>query len=219
MFRVAVISFLFVLAASSRSFADPLRWTLNDVTFGRCLLVGAGPCEPGGTASGSFVFDASARAFSDWSIRVTGGDGLVFPPFTYNPSNSDAIFHPFDQALLFFGPPSPIGDGRNRFISFVFSTPLTDAGGRTMIDLANGSSVECYNCAPLRFFASGQVRSTPGPVPEPPTLLLTVFGWAVVLARRTGRWTCNRARFTPGEARSSDRRPPRGAPGCNTREA
>jgi hypothetical protein len=68
-----------VLFSATQADAVPLTWNLSGVTF-----------LDGGTATGSFTFDADAATAGVLSapiITVTGGATGVFPPLTYSISN------------------------------------------------------------------------------------------------------------------------------------
>jgi len=76
------ISALFVLL-SVGACAGPITWTLQGVTF-----------ADGGTASGSFVFDATADVYS--SINITTTVGSVLGGSTYGYPNAGIVGGPFD---------------------------------------------------------------------------------------------------------------------------
>jgi len=140
--------------------ATPVMWALQNVTF-----------SDGGTASGSFMFDADTNVVSSWNISVNGGNVKLFPAFTYSPSTSSfaAVSDGLITAFIFHGPLSPMINPNpysTRDFRLAFATPLSNAGGVDALPLTgpgNGNgfaNVECYNCIPYRTFVSGSVVGT-----------------------------------------------------------
>ncbi len=202
---LVALSLALVLAVPVLAQALPITWTLENVTFGSCTSWGGSapgptfPCDPGGTATGSFTYDAATGVVSQWHISVSGGDETVFPPFTWDSTHPivddtvqvvDSI--PGEWFFNFTGDTSPAWNGAPRQIRLAFEAPLPDIYGTVPLDLATQYGAECYACIPYRFFASGQVVSVPPDipqVPEPGTLLLlaTGLGAAVRSVRRSRR--------------------------------
>ena len=169
------------------SSAGLLCETLEDVTF-----------TDGGTARGEFIFNPGSDAITSWDIRVSGGDTTDFPPHTYNSSNSNIIigaasYLGVDYTALFFESTSilPTGIQRRRDIRFLLEIPFPAAGGvdpfviedlAIIASLGSEAGFECFNCAPYRLFASGDIDGRAIPEPNP----LIVFGTVAVglLARR-----------------------------------
>ncbi len=174
--------------------ANPMTWTLENVTFGSCWSWGGSapdpgfPCDSGGTASGSFVFDATAQTFSAWNISVDGGDEGVFPQYTWSDVSlghsvqliDDASYGP-NVILSFSGDVSPEW-GFVRQIRLLTADVLPDAYSTTVPLVFDQSyAVECYNCIPYRFLVTGQLTSSaPSSVPEPTSLLLVCAGLAAL---------------------------------------
>jgi hypothetical protein len=144
------------LAAGGSAFAFPVTWTLSGATF-----------VDGGTASGSFVYDADyqpgqQQALTSFSISVDGGDTVVFPPVTYSPANAYGSM--IDGGAGDFGAIFSLNaPGETRGIRIPAVALLTDAGGTLAINAAGAGAGECYNCGPQRSFASGNLVGTAAP--------------------------------------------------------
>jgi len=131
--------------------AAPVTWYLQGVTF-----------VDGGTATGSFVYDANTNTYS--SINITTTSGATLQGFTYafyDPTFSDATIVDFVTS----NNPNKTGTS---YLELDFTPPLTNAGGTIPL---NNASVEftCINAAcnppgagPSRVLASGSVTTTPG---------------------------------------------------------
>jgi len=126
---VAALGMFFIMAGAH---ADPILWTLNDVVF-----------DDEGTATGSFIFDATTGTYSDISIvtvgggaRVVGsggaGTGSVWPGATYAfwggagsfPSRALIADEFADLDTL----PGTIS-GFSGILIMMFASDLTDDGG------------------------------------------------------------------------------------------
>ena len=190
-FAATVVGFLVTAAPAV---AIPVSWTLSGVTF-----------DDGGTASGSFVYDADSDVFSAWSISTVGGSVAALPTFTYDPTTSKdtgcAGSQPcFDTIIAGTGVGSVI-----RQIGFVPVAALTNAGGTTTISLGFEQSCTITSfisitsfsesCAPAKSRAtfSGTLSAGTdtggggGTVPEPGTLALialAMLGLSAVRVRR-----------------------------------
>jgi hypothetical protein len=146
--------FSFLLICSSVH-AFPVTWTLSGVTF-----------VDGGTASGSFVYDADTNNVSGilntFSISVAGGDVKTFPPITYDASNSAGFMA--DHGAGDFGAVFSINQPEpRRGIRIPAMSVLTDAGGTLALNAAGAGAGECYNCGPARAFAGGNLIGTAAP--------------------------------------------------------
>jgi hypothetical protein len=124
----------------------------------------------GGTATGSFVYNADTNQVTAWKISVAVGDTSVFPPFTYSPASGSFCNFPngsIDEYVFSASVTSLCGSAR--FLRFVFAASLTDAGGQIDIDVSPSTQAgECYNCNPWRQISSGYITapsgiSTPAP--------------------------------------------------------
>lgn len=160
---------LFLLAAvmfGGVAHATLVFWTLQNDVF-----------NDGGTAVGSFLYDADTNTYSSWSISVSGGNTVNFPPFTYTPGNSifagahtPDTFGLQDPSQFINGNPA-----QDRILVFFFNSGpiLTNAGGTVPF-----SGIECFQCGPSRN-QSGSVLGGPVPTPEPGTA--TLLGAGILL--------------------------------------
>jgi hypothetical protein len=156
--------------------AVPLLWTLNGVTF-----------SGGGTASGSFVYDASTNTNSAVNITTTTGGGVTGSTYTFvcvTPCNGVFPNSPtYLVALTVPATTSPLTG--LPLLELRFSSALTDAGGTVTL---TGASFEdrCSNpnCnateAPVRFVSAGSLTASPlapiAPIPTP-----TLSNWALIV--------------------------------------
>ena len=129
------------------AFAFPVTWTLNGASF-----------SDGGTATGSFVYDADTNTLSNWSVSVAGGDTGTFPPATYDTTTAGGNYSPGSATTvgvnLFIG---------SRQIRMPGTSALSNAGGTVAINLSSGFEGECFNCSPYREFTAGNLVGTAAP--------------------------------------------------------
>jgi hypothetical protein len=160
--------------------ATPLTWTLSGVSF-----------IDGATASGSFVFDADTRTYLSWGITTTatvdasanGGlsnsmNGKTYSTNSLSDASSDYFRNPAALAVQ---------DALGNRLGFVYSSPLTDAGG--VIELKPGTTTGYeINGFKSRNITAGAVVATSA-VPEPGTFLLILsgLGMAIWMRRRSGK--------------------------------
>jgi len=144
--RVAVILAGLLVAAPTAA-ADPVRWTLQDVSF-----------EEGGTAAGWFVYDEPTGLVIDWSLSVSGGDTVTFPAASWRAGASVAAVGDFGNPALtvFFYAGDPRRDLRLTPVA-----DLTDAGGEILLDLdtalVHSGGIDCFNCKPWRDVVAGSL--------------------------------------------------------------
>jgi hypothetical protein len=145
---------------------QPLTWTLDNFTF-----------ADGGVASGTFVYEASSNSILDWNISVSGGDEATFPPFTYDPTTTEAGVatnimvcdaqgqncQPADIALelhFIIDEFALGGTPDSRVLALSTDVPLTDAGGTIPLNTTSlFKSRECFNCSPFRLVVTGSLVS------------------------------------------------------------
>lgn len=166
--RTSLLSLFALTLAPFSATATPLLWTLN------------GTFTDGGTASGSFTYDADTNVFSNINILASGGSsGLPASAFQYI-SSSGSTF------LVLFDSNAPDLTGAH-WLMLGFNSPLTNNGG--VVDVGNGSELTCNNATcsnltlPTRgFTASG--NTVTAPTPEPTTLTLIPLGVFALLLRK-----------------------------------
>jgi hypothetical protein len=165
------------LIGSNFASAKSVTWTLNNVVF-----------RDGGTATGSFVFDANdgdVGSVSSWNVSVTGGDP-GFPAFTYESDGNQFAGTYSDQTIdqyFSFNNLPPQND--TRLIRIGPSQPLTDAGGTVALALDpqyTNYNVEFVGSVP-RGIISGSVSAVPLPAAFP-LFAAGLFGLVVIARSR-----------------------------------
>jgi len=163
---IAIAAFLSVPSAS----ASTIDWTLQGVTFG-----------DGGTASGSFDYDADTNTYSFIDITTTSGSSfsgatyLALDPGKSSSSTSLAVVPDASSANI----GTPVFD-------LFFSSALTDAGGTValndVLDEGTCTTDGCTAAIGLRSVTAGSVST----VPEPSSygLLLIGSGFMLVMRKR-----------------------------------
>lgn len=163
MTRLMVLTFLWILTSAAPASAVPLLWNLDNVTF-----VG------GGSASGSFIYDADSNSYSSVSVTTSGG----------GTSNADFDFAFGGNALevgLLRSSDAPDFSG-SPLLRLEFIAPLTDAGGiigLVLNDFSSGAAgcvhpdcIGSTSVAAGHFESGSVVAAGVAPVPEPGTLAL-----------------------------------------------
>jgi hypothetical protein len=163
------------LALSAAADAAPVVWTLVD-----------GVLDDGGTASGSFVYDADTNTFSAINLVTTAGSVLGGGTFSVL-LDGGATAAAFVPAGALDGAP---------LLQLIFDVPLTNDG--TLVLLANpvfppASSFEatcedgdCLSAAFGRSFVDGALLGAPVPVPAAAWLLGGALGVLPLVRRRRG---------------------------------
>jgi hypothetical protein len=161
-----------LIITSFSSQASPIAYTLNDVVF-----------TDGGTASGTFTYDAETFTYSDISIATTSGS--LFSGNTYtNLFNDYPVQFPANGWTFHAkSGPEPIAFDDHAF-KLQFTNFLTNDGGTYTLDTSNdfrsyeGTWVEVTGSTTgggmplLRSIASGTVSGTLAAVPIPAAVWL-----------------------------------------------
>lgn len=113
-----------LFAASAQ--AATVTWTLSDVTF-----------SGGGTASGSFNYDADTNLYSNFSVSTTAtplnpGDGE--PKLTWGTATSCASYFSASSASEL----QCQNDSTEFSLTLAFASDLTNAGGSILLQPASG---------------------------------------------------------------------------------
>jgi hypothetical protein len=176
------VKFLTITSASAIAIfaASPVKgvvvnWSLNDVTY-----------NDGGTASGSFQYNADTNQIGNFDISVT--DGTTFSSFDYQLTG---LFDDFDGTGFslrnFYS--------NNRWFQLFFDSPLTNAGGIVSYNPNLSFEATCFDvdCSkpvfPARFVNGGTLVGTVATeeVPEPLTIMGTVLAGAMGIAIKKKR--------------------------------
>ena len=173
----------FLLAAfaaaglSASALAVPLMWTFNGVTF-----------SDGGTASGSFVYDATTNTDSAVNITTTSGSSVTGSTYTFlcvSPCGGGTVMSPnFVSVLTVSGSGNLTGLPQ---LEVRFLTPLTNAGGTVTLETGlNSFEDRCTvaNCSatmpPIRTVTAGSI--TAGPIgPAVSAQIPTLSTWALIV--------------------------------------
>jgi PEP-CTERM motif len=151
--------------------AAVLTWTLHNVAF-----------DDGGTAEGTFNYDADTNTFSDFNISVSGGDATFFPAFVYSTATSHLRPPLSANDLSIDANAVVIGDERTLFMQF--EQPLTNAGGISVVQNPDGlggdSEFRTLVTSPPFGQRGFNFGGTVSAVPEPSAFTLVAFGAAAV---------------------------------------
>jgi hypothetical protein len=169
---------LLLIAALPSAKAMPVQWYFNGVTF-----------NDGGTASGSFLYDATFQRYSSVDIVTTAGTASAGQTYSWpalpqlgSPTLLLAFPLPFSPNFL---------TGTQEFI-IQFSSPLTDAGGTIPLNVGtqgptSGEAIcldaTCNSASGIRLAAGGVVSSAP----EPSTMVCLISAGLMLVGRRRAR--------------------------------
>jgi hypothetical protein len=170
---MVVPALLVLLCVPSVASADGITWSLSGVTF-----------DDGGTASGSFVYDAVTNTVS--SINIVTTAGTTFSGSTYtalSPGFSPPL--PFDFVFV----PSASGDlTGTMYLDLELPMPgLTNSGGFvSLMDIGSEglcADAECDTPAdsPIRMITGGELVSPVVATPEPSAFVLLGMGLVCLL--------------------------------------
>src|SRR5262245_37165021 len=94
-FLVSTAATIAILSFANSASAVPLTWTLMDAVF-----------NDGGTAMGTFTYDAGTNVYLNFDISVAGGTVASFPSITYTSGNAS---FPMGNAEILFGDQNGLG--------------------------------------------------------------------------------------------------------------
>ena len=124
--------------------------------------------DDGTAATGAFVYDDVSKQIVAWNVSVQGNG--AFLPFSYMPGDSAGYLQPNPVSMLVFssdeaGLPYEWGVAQ-RQLRIIPSLPLGGGTGLIPIDtvgVGGWTSVECYNCLPVRQIVAGALLETSSP--------------------------------------------------------
>jgi len=155
--------------------AAPLLWTLNGVTF-----------SDGGTASGSFVYDATANTNSAVNITTTTGSVVTGSMYTFVCTSPCGGALGFSNIFLVALTVPGSGNLTGLPLLELHFPPLTNAGGTVTMITATSFEDRCAvpNCtttsAPVRFLTAGSITASPL-APPVSAGIPTLSTWALIV--------------------------------------
>lgn len=172
-FVISVASAMLALSAS----AAPVTWTLTDTTF-----------DDGGTATGSFVYDADTNLYSHVNITTTTGSIRVGETYTHVCSGPCAPQADIGADFVLFLNEESSDDMLDKpAVSLVFEEALSDTGTEVNIifsfeSLCDVSDCSAVNTSVSRMLATGRVTSQPFVPPVAVATPVPTLGqWSLML--------------------------------------
>ncbi|HPQ26683.1 MAG TPA: PEP-CTERM sorting domain-containing protein [Gammaproteobacteria bacterium] len=169
--EILVSLWLCLALGSTVTQAAPILWNISGMTF-----------DDGGTATGSFIFDANTTTYSAVSIVTTAGTN--FAGASYDTGDvSNSLFGGSDENGLHL-----VRNLGESILLMDFDSALTNAGG--VISLSTGFPAFEGDCADPTCGSGDIFRAVAGggvigaTVPEPTTLILMGLGLAGIGYRR-----------------------------------
>lgn len=171
-----LLCFLMLFLACGAAQAATVQWTLTDIVF-----------SDGGTATGSFRYDADSNTYSNVDVLTSAGadsSGFAYDSVLEGDGNFVALLQSPGADLT--GEP---------ILQLVFQTPLTNSGG--LVSLASflfppGPPTEgicldaaCDKAQMDRFTSEGGLVGTVVPAPPALILLLSAVGALLSFGRRS----------------------------------
>ena len=150
--RALFAALLIALAGAVQ--AAPVVWTIDSLLF-----------DDGGTASGSFTYDADTNTYSHISISTSSGSvlpggvyGVIHPHTPYVAPSNETGMVVLDVTN---------GEFDSTAMSLIFESPLSNAGGTILLTYSIETSCAGELCnfpvSPQRFLVSGSVSAVPIP--------------------------------------------------------
>ena len=177
--KLTTLALLAIVCGVPASHATPMIWQLRDVMF-----------DDGGSASGSFIYDATTDQVLAWSI-VAHDVRFASTPGCTDPSGCDSaklvsLGFPVSEDFIFSHGNKP---GSGAFLSLVTSRPLSEGGGLVSLitgKTPGGSYLSCCESALQTTVMSGMLAA----ILEPASLLYVLGGIAALAGMQ---WTSRRS--------------------------
>lgn len=159
----AIAAVILFVTLASQAYAATLTWNLLDVSF-----------EDGGTATGSFGFDADTGNFSN--VNITTTTESLFGGTTYS-----AIGNFANDINLDFRNPIENSAKQYRFAA-PLSAQMTNAGGTIAFKFELSvfeflcDAADCNQASEIREITAGSIVASPVPIPAALPLLISALG-------------------------------------------